>query len=94
MRTPLLCDEANVELTHWNPGVFAIQAGVNACAGLQLQEILLVIERPNTNESGLQETHYGGGRTLQHCLQRIFRLAGESCVNIYAQRCLARSPHL
>jgi hypothetical protein len=90
----LLCDQPDFELPNGHAGVFAVQAGVKTCAGLQLQHILLVVERPNAGESRVEVTHYGLGAALEHCLQSIFGPAGQCCVNICTQRRLARTPSL
>ena len=94
MGLALLCDEANLELANRHAGMFAVQASVKTCAGLQLQHVLSVVERPNACESPVEVTHYGLGAALQHCSQSIFGPAGECCMNICTQRRLARAPGL
>ena len=68
----LLCDQANAEFANGHAGVFAVQAGVKTCTGLQLQHVLSVVERPNACESPVEVTHYGLSAALQHSLQCTF----------------------
>ena len=73
----MLCDQANLELANGHAGVFAVQTGVKTCTGLQLQHVLLVVDRPNASKGRVEVTSYGLGAALQHRSQSIFRPAGE-----------------
>src|SRR5208337_5642600 len=42
-----VCDQANPGFANRYARVFAVQAGVKTCTGLQLQHVLSVVELPN-----------------------------------------------
>src|SRR5678815_1655430 len=57
VRQPLLGDAANLELTHWNPAMTAVEMGVDSRAGLQLQHLLGVVQRPDPCEGRTKIVH-------------------------------------
>ena len=47
MRKTLGCDQANFQRSHGNPAVWAIEMGVQSCAGLQFEHLDAGVERPD-----------------------------------------------
>jgi hypothetical protein len=54
MGLPLLRNQTNLALPYWHTAMGAIYVGVHPCTRLQLQDIVCLIERPNTGKRGIQ----------------------------------------
>ena len=59
VRLKLPSDEADLVLSNRHTAVRTIEAGIHPCASLQLQHVLLFVERPNAGERRVQATDYG-----------------------------------
>jgi hypothetical protein len=54
MGLPLLRNQTNLELPYWHTAMGAMYVGAHPCTRLQLQDIVRLIERPNTGKRGIQ----------------------------------------
>src|SRR5262249_26467065 len=93
-RFSLLRDKANLELTNSDASVFAIQVGVKTGTSLKFQDILLVVERPDAGERGIEMTDHGFSALLEHGNQCFPTPDGKSGMDVRTQRRLARSASL
>jgi hypothetical protein len=61
MGLPLLRNQTNLELPDRHTGMGPVYVSIHPCARLQLQDIVCLIERPNTGKRGIQVPDNGLG---------------------------------
>src|SRR5215813_11173753 len=84
MRLALFGDQANLEFPDGHAGVPAIQVRIHSCAGLQFQQRLLRIQRPDARKRRVQMSDQRFSALLQHTLQGRLVL-GQSGAHVCAQ---------
>ena len=66
-----LRDEPDLEFANGHAAVRTIQVRVETCAGLQLQDVRLLVEDPHPGESGVQVAHQNFRAPVQHIGQEV-----------------------